>query len=66
MKLSERDILTHAGKVSHEAALARAEAEFETFRRIENARPAAVERHFVEAIEQVEQLQKGRRTKEKP
>ena len=63
MRISDREILTHAGKVTHEAALARVDAEFEKFRRIEDTKPSTVERHFVEAIEQVKKLEKGTRTK---
>ena len=66
MRISDREILTHAGKVSHEAALARAEEEFEKFRHIEDAKPSPVEQHFIEAIEQVKQLEKGKRAKKKP
>ena len=66
MRISDREILTHAGNVSHEAALARAEAEFEKFRRIEDAKPSPVEQHFIEAIEQVKQWEKGKRAKKKP
>ena len=65
MRISDREILTHAGQMSHEAALARAEAEFEKFRRIEDAKPSPVEQHFIEAIEQVKQLEKGKRAKRK-
>ena len=65
MRISEREILTHAGSVSHEVALAKADAEFEKFRRIEDAKPSPVEQHFVEAIEQVKRLEKGRRPKKK-
>ena len=65
MRISDREILTHAGKVSHEAALARAEEEFEKFRRIEDGKPSPVEQHFIEAIEQVKQLEKGKRAKKK-
>ena len=65
MWISDREILTHAGKVSHEAALARAEEEFEKFRRIEDGKPSPVEQHFIEAIEQVKQLEKGKRAKKK-
>lgn len=63
MRLSDREILTHAGKVSHEAALSRADAEFEKFRRSEDAKPSPVEQHFVEALEHVKRLEKGKRTK---
>jgi hypothetical protein len=65
MRISDREILTHAGNVSHEAALARAEAEFEKFRRIVDAKPSPVEQHFIEAIEQVNQIEKGKRAKKK-
>ena len=65
MRISEREILTHAGSVSHEVALAKAEAEFEKFRRIEDAKPSPVEQHFIEAIEQVKQLEKNKRAKKK-
>jgi hypothetical protein len=60
MRISEREILTHAGRVSHEAALGRAEAEFEKFRRLEDAKPSPVEEHFLEAIKQVKRLEKGK------
>jgi hypothetical protein len=65
MRISEREILTDAGKVSHQAALARAKAEYEKFRRLEDAKPSPVELHFLEAIEQVKQLEKGKRAKRK-
>jgi len=63
MRISDREILTHAGKMSHEAALARAEEEFEKFRRIEDTKPSPVEQHFIEAIEQVKNLKKLPRPK---
>jgi hypothetical protein len=63
LKLSGRELLDHAGKVSHEAALAKAEAEYEKFRALENAKPSPVEKHFQEAIEQVKQLKKPRKKK---
>ncbi len=63
LKLSGRELLDHAGKVSHEAALAKAEAEYERFRALEDAKPSPVEKHFREAIEQVKQLKKPRKKK---
>ena len=65
LHLSEHNILTHAGKVSHEAALAKAQAEYEKFRLREAAKPSPVEIHFQEAIEQVKQLQAGKAPKRK-
>lgn len=53
LRLSDRQILTHAGKVSHEVAAAKAEAEYETFRVIEDAKPSAVEKDFDEAVKKL-------------
>ncbi len=63
MRISDREILTNAGNVSHQTALARAEVEFEKFRRSEDAKPSPVEKHFIEAIKQVKQLEKGKHPK---
>jgi len=65
MRISDREVLTHAGQVSHEAARTRAETEFEKFRRSEDAKPSPVEQHFIEAIEQVKQIEKGKCPKKK-
>jgi hypothetical protein len=65
LSLSEHEILTHAGKVSHEAALAKTEAEYEKFRALEAAKPSPVEIHFQEAVEQVKRLQTGKSSKRK-
>ena len=54
--MSERDILTHAGKVSHETALAKAEVEYEKFRVLEDAKPSPVEMAFNEAVLKAKQL----------
>jgi hypothetical protein len=47
LRASERDILTHAGKVSHEEAIEKARAEYEKFRKQILEKPSPVERHFV-------------------
>ena len=59
LRLSEREILTHAGKVSHETAQAKAAAEFEKFRALEADKPSPVEKAFEEAVEKVKKLQTG-------
>ncbi|MCG3127349.1 MAG: hypothetical protein CHACPFDD_02208 [Phycisphaerae bacterium] len=56
LRLSERDILTHAGKVSHDDALEKAEAEYEKYRAQQAALPSPVERHFEEAVQEVKRL----------
>ena len=62
LKLSERELLAHAGTVSHEAALAKAAAEYDKFRAIEDSKPQPVDVHLEEAIEQTKRLSasKGR------
>lgn len=57
LRLSERDILTHAGQVSHDDALAKAQREYEKFRLLEDARPSPVEADFESAVQKVKQLQ---------
>ncbi len=63
LRVSEADVLTHAGRVSHDLALARAEGEFEKFRAAVDEQPSPVERHFLEAVEKTRQLEQGRRGK---
>jgi hypothetical protein len=63
LRLSERDILQHAGAVSHEEAVAQAELEFERFAASRATLPSPVEQHFEEAISTVKQLDTGRRAK---
>lgn len=66
LKLSGRDILTHAGKISHNAALRKAHEEFERFRVRQLEEPTAVEKHFVEAEAELKRIAASRNKKEKP
>jgi hypothetical protein len=63
LQVSEQDILRHAGRISHEAAVEKARAEYEKFQKLllEDASP--VERHFTEAIEQVKKPSRPRTTR---
>ena len=56
LRISERDILDHAGKVSHQAAVAQAELEYERFAAHRAALPSPVEAHFEEAVQQAKQI----------
>jgi len=56
LRLSERDILTHAGRVSHEVALAKAEGEFEKFQARQLAQPSEVEKQFEAMVKELKQL----------
>ncbi len=57
LKLSDQEILTHAGKVSHEAAKLKAEAEYETFRAAQAALPQPVDRDFAEAVAEIAKIE---------
>jgi len=58
LRLSERNILAHAGKISHEQAIEKTHEEYEKFRMDHLNAPSAVERHFAEAIKEVKRLEK--------
>jgi hypothetical protein len=53
IQLSEREILTHAGSVSHDAALALAEKEYEKYRAARLALPTKVDDDFERAVKQL-------------
>jgi hypothetical protein len=53
LRLSERQILQHAGKISHEEALQKAELEFEKYRASQLAQTSRVERDFEEAVKKL-------------
>ncbi|MEI2726117.1 MAG: virulence RhuM family protein [Verrucomicrobiota bacterium] len=65
LKLSGRELLDHAGKVSHEAALAKAEAEYEKFRRLQDAKPSQVDKDFEEAVKKLPAPKLGKPGKKK-
>lgn len=57
LRLSERDILTHAGKISKEAALEHANAEFDKFRQRQLAEPSTAEKDFEKSMKALEQIE---------
>jgi hypothetical protein len=56
LKLSGRDILTDAGKISHDEALTKARAEYERYHRERIDAPSEVELHCLDAIEEVKRI----------
>lgn len=55
---SDRELLDHAGKISHEAALKKAKAEHDIYKKQYVEYQTRVERHFAEAIKDVKQIAK--------
>lgn len=62
LRLSERDILDHAGKVSHETAALKAHEEYMSFSKQRAALPAAVEGHFEEAVGTAKRVEGARKS----
>jgi hypothetical protein len=60
LTLNERDILTHAGRISHEVAQARAELEYERFKSITAADRRPVDADFEQATKKLKKLPKPR------
>jgi hypothetical protein len=58
LRLSGRDLLHHAGTVSHQAALAKAEAEFRKCRQAAARVPSRVAQDFEQAVATVKQLER--------
>ena len=66
LKLSDRELLANAGSVSHQAALDKAQREFELFARTRAELPSLVEDHFATAVRDVTALAKRRPRKPRP
>lgn len=56
LRMSDREILAHAGSVSHERAALTAEAEYEKFRLVELSKPSLVDKDFDSAVEKLKSL----------
>ena len=56
LKISGRKLLDHAGKISAEAAKAKAEAEFDRYRKFLDAQPRLVDAAFVKVAKELKKL----------
>lgn len=63
LTLNERDILTHAGRISHEMAQAKAELEYDKFKALTAHQTQPVDQAFEEAAEKLKRLPKPRKPK---
>ncbi|MFA4886410.1 MAG: virulence RhuM family protein, partial [Desulfotomaculaceae bacterium] len=61
MKISGRDILNHAGKISHEIAMMKAIKEYGKFSERLKNELSLVEKHFVESIDKAAKKLKGKK-----
>ena len=56
LRLSERDILTHAGKITHDEAVDIAQAQYDKFHLQQLSEPSEVEKHFMETLDKVKKI----------
>ena len=63
LTLNDRDILTHAGRISHEMAQAKAELEYDKFKALEARAPRPVDADFEQATEDLKKLPKPKKPK---
>jgi hypothetical protein len=63
LTLNERDILTHAGRISHDEALSKAASEYDKFKALTAADARAVDADFERATRQLQKLPPARRPK---
>jgi hypothetical protein len=63
LKFNERDVLDHAGKISHDDALKKAHAEHEQYREILLAEPSPVEQQFLKVVKKMKLLEPAKKVK---
>jgi len=63
IRLSDREILRHAGAVSHEVAQLKAETEYETFRVAQAALPQPVDGHFDASLKELKEIEGAAKAK---
>jgi hypothetical protein len=65
IRFNEKELLTHASKISHQQAVDKAHTEYDKYRVLTSDKPSPVERHFVEVVEAVKGLQAGQEKRDK-
>lgn len=65
LRISDREILTHAGRISAEVARAKAELEYTKYQQQQDALPRPVDTHFEQAIRQLESTRPRKQPKTK-
>ncbi len=58
MRLNERELLTHAGKMSHQEAIEKAHCEYDKFHALTINSASQVERDFMEVLGVLEEMEK--------
>jgi len=66
LTLNERDILTHAGRISHDMAVSKAGLEYDSFKALAAVAPRAVDADFEKAVKQLPKPAPKPRRKKQP
>ena len=61
LTMTGRELLDHAGKISHNQALDKAHDEYEKFRLQQLLEPTEAEKHFIEAEQELKQIETSRK-----
>jgi len=61
LTMTGRELLNHAGAISHEEAIEKAHEEYEKFRKRMLEEPTDVERHFLEAVQKSKQIEQNKK-----
>ncbi|NOR23438.1 MAG: hydroxyacid dehydrogenase [Desulforhopalus sp.] len=61
LTMTGRELLTHAGTISHERAMTKAHEEYEKFRLQQLKEPTEVEKHFIEAEQELKRIESTRK-----
>ena len=63
LKMTRKDILNHAGTISHKQALGKAHTEYQKFKELRKNEISEVEKHFLEQVNQAEKKLKDKNKK---
>jgi len=58
IKLSDRDILSHAGSVSHEQAKEKSESQYDAYKQQQASLPKPVDKHFEQSLDELRRIEK--------
>ncbi|MFT5527971.1 MAG: hypothetical protein ACI9HK_005957 [Pirellulaceae bacterium] len=58
LKLSDREILSHAGKISHDQARGKAESQYAAYQLQQTALPQTVDEQFDQSLEELKRIEK--------
>ena len=60
LRMTEKDILSHSGKISHDNAIEKAMNEYKKYRdQLITDTLSPVEHHFLKAVKEIEQIDSG-------